>query len=283
MYAAQFKKVTKNYLSFSIDNLDLKIPAGCITGLVGKNGAGKSTLIKLLLSIISPDSGTIEILGDEVTSTPLHNEEIGVVLDSSSFSGYLNAKQIDNIMDSIYKTWDSTRFFKYLECFQIDVTKKVKDYSKGMTMKLQIAVALSHDTKLLILDEATSGLDPVIREQILDILLDFIQSEEHSVLISSHILSDLEKVCDYIAFLHDGKLLFMEEKDMLMEEYGILKCTKEQLLLLDKRDILGTRNNAFMAEALIKKSLQDSLPFKAVVDSANIEEIMIFLESGVNL
>ena len=281
MYAVQFKKVSKNYPSFSINNLDLNIPAGCITGLVGRNGAGKSTLIKLLLSIISPDSGTIKILGDSVTSNPIHNEEIGVALDSSNFSGYLNAKQIDKIMASIYKTWDSTRFFNYLTHFQIDSTKKIKDYSKGMTMKLHIAVALSHDTKLLILDEATSGLDPVVREQILDILLDFIQSEEHSVLISSHILSDLEKVCDYIAFLHEGKLLFMEDKDTLIEKYGILKCTKEELLLLDKKEILGTRNNAFMAEALIKKNLK--LPFHAVVDSASIEEIMIFLESGVNL
>ena len=281
MYAVQFKKVSKNYPSFSINNLDLNIPCGCITGLVGRNGAGKSTLIKLLLSIISPDSGTIEILGDSVTSNPIHNEEIGVALDSSNFSGYLNAKQIDKIMTSIYKTWDSTRFFNYLTHFQIDSTKKIKDYSKGMTMKLHIAVALSHDTKLLILDEATSGLDPVVREQILDILLDFIQSEEHSVLISSHILSNLEKVCDYIAFLHEGNLLFMEDKDTLIEKYGILKCTKEELLLLDKKEILGTRNNAFMAEALIKRNLK--LPFQAVVDSASIEEIMIFLESGVNL
>ena len=281
MYAVQFKKVSKNYPSFSIDNLNLNIPAGCITGLVGRNGAGKSTLIKLLLSIISPDSGMIEILGDKITSNPIHNEEIGVALDSSNFSGYLNAKQIDKVMASIYKTWDSTRFFNYLTHFQIDSTKKIKDYSKGMTMKLHIAVALSHDTKLLILDEATSGLDPVVREQILDILLDFIQSEEHSVLISSHILSDLEKVCDYIAFLHEGKLLFMEDKDTLIEKYGILKCTKEELLLLDKKEILGTRNNAFMAQALIKRNLK--LPFQAVVDSASIEEIMIFLESGVNL
>ena len=201
-------------------------------------------------------------------------ENIGVVLDESSFPENLNAAEINHILKKIYKTWDENKFFSFLDKFSISHNKSVKDYSRGMKMKLSIAVSLSHDSKILILDEATSGLDPIIREEILDTFLEFIQDESNSIFVSSHIISDLEKICDYITFIHKGKIIFSEAKDALLYDYGILKCSVEEFENIDKSIVKGMRKNKFGIEALI---LKNEISGNYIVDKASIEDIMIFI------
>ena len=273
-YALELMNVTKEYKDFKLDNISIKLPQGCIMGFVGENGAGKSTTIKLILDLISRDGGQIIVLGkDNKLDFNSIKENIGVVMDESSFPDNLNAKEINKFMKKIYKTWDENKFFKFLNQFSITEDKSVKDYSRGMKMKLSIAVALSHDSKLLILDEATSGLDPIVREEILDIFLEFIQDESHSIFVSSHIISDLEKICDYITFIHKGKIAFSEPKDELLEKYGILKCPEEELKKIDISLIKGVRKNKFGVEALV---LKNKIKGRFVIDKANIEDIMLF-------
>ncbi|WP_312699045.1 ABC transporter ATP-binding protein [Sedimentibacter sp.] len=273
-YALELLNVTKEYKDFKLDNISIKLPQGCIMGFVGENGAGKSTTIKLMLDLISRDRGKITVLGkDNKLDFNSIKENVGVVMDESSFPDNLNAKEINKFMKKIYKTWDENKFFKHLNQFSITEDKSVKDYSRGMKMKLSIAVALSHDSKLLILDEATSGLDPIVREEILDIFLEFIQDESHSIFVSSHIISDLEKICDYVTFIHKGKIIFSEPKDELLETYGILKCSEEELKNIDTSFIKGVRKNKFGVDALVlKKKIKRSF----VIDKANIEDIMLF-------
>ena len=220
------RNLSKRYDEFQLKNVSFSLPKGCIMGLVGENGAGKSTTIKLILNLINRDGGSVSIFGkDNLTHEKTIKEDLGVVFDESSFPDNLNAKNISLVMKNVYKNWDEGLFYSYLKRFALPAQKKVKDYSRGMKMKLAIAAALSHHPKFLILDEATSGLDPMVREEILDIFLEFIQDEEHSILLSSHIISDLEKIADYVTFIHRGEVLFSEAKDQLLEEYGILKCT----------------------------------------------------------
>ncbi|MGL5347030.1 MAG: ABC transporter ATP-binding protein [Peptostreptococcaceae bacterium] len=272
--AIEIKNLCKLYDGFKIDKLNLVIPSGCIMGIIGENGAGKSTTIKLMLDIIKKDSGTIKILGkDSTTIDKDFKEQIGVVFDDSCFPEELNITHIEKILKNVYKTWDSKTFNKYISRFALPKKKIIKEFSKGMKMKLSIAVALSHNPKVLILDEATSGLDPVAREEILDVFWDFVQDESHTVLISSHILSDLEKICDYIAFIHRGKLVFNEAKDELSEKYGILKCSNEDLDLIDRDSIISYRKSSFSAEALV---LKEEMPRNYIVDNASIEDIMLY-------
>ncbi|HOK49793.1 MAG TPA: ABC transporter ATP-binding protein, partial [Sedimentibacter sp.] len=234
-YALKLENVTKVYKDFMLDNINIALPKGSIMGFIGENGAGKTTTIKLILDLISRDGGTITVLGKENrTEMDSVKENIGVVLDESSFPENLNAREINNILKKIYKIWDEDKFLKFLDKFSLPQDKSIKDYSRGMKMKLSTAVSLSHDSKILILDEATSGLDPVVREEILDTFLDFIQDETNSIFVSSHIISDLEKICDYITFIHKGKIVFSETKDELMENYGILKCSPEEFENIDK-------------------------------------------------
>ena len=274
-YALRLENVTKEYKNFKLDHINIALPKGCIMGFIGENGAGKTTAIKLILDLINRDDGKITILGkDNRTEMNAIKENIGVVLDESSFPENLNAAEINHILKKIYKTWDENKFFSFLDKFSISHNKSVKDYSRGMKMKLSIAVSLSHDSKILILDEATSGLDPIIREEILDTFLEFIQDESNSIFVSSHIISDLEKICDYITFIHKGKITFSEAKDDLLYDYGILKCSVEEFENIDKSIVKGMRKNKFGIEALI---LKNKISGNHIVDKASIEDIMIFI------
>lgn len=270
----EISNVSKSYDGFKLGNLNLNLPYGCIMGVIGENGAGKSTTIKLILDLIYKDSGSIKIFGkDHKSITKIEKEEIGVVLDGSHLPEKLNLKEIKSVMKNIYRTWDDEIFDTYINKFSLPGKKIIQEYSKGMKMKLSIAIALSHNPKLLILDEATGGLDPVVRDEILDVFWDFVQDENHSVLISSHILSDLEKICDYISFIHKGKLIFCESKEILSEKYGLLKCSEEDLKYLDEQDIISYRRNQFSIEALV---IKDKIPKELIIDNATVEDIMLY-------
>ena len=226
--ALEIKGLTKHYPAFCLDHIDLTLPMGSVMGFIGENGAGKSTTIFSILGAIRRDGGTVRILGqDTAQGIPLSlKEQIGVVLDECCLPETLNLKDINGIMKAAYRTWNSKTFFRHVHRFFLDETKRIKDYSRGMKMKLSIACALAHDSRLLILDEATSGLDPVTRDELLDLFYEFIQDEQHSIFMSSHITSDLEKICDYVTYIHKGKLILCQEKDGLMQRMGILKCSE---------------------------------------------------------
>ena len=272
MNALEIKSLNKSYPGFALDNLNLTLPQGCILGLIGENGAGKSTTIKLILDLIRPDSGSITILGTE--HTLLSREDIGVVLDEVGIPECLTASQVGKVMKNLFKNWDSRRFDELLTQFSIPDGKIFKEFSRGMKMKLGIAVAMSHGARLLILDEATSGLDPVVRDEVVTMLSEFTREEGHSILISSHIVSDLEKLCDYIAFLHRGKLMLYEEKDVLLSRYGIVYCTHEQLPLLSPAAVLHRKENPYGAEVLV---LRDAVPGDWKVSPVSIEELFVFM------
>lgn len=268
------ENVTKKYDSFTLDRVNINVPSGCIMGFIGANGAGKTTTIKLILDLIYKDEGQISILGQNGSSgLRAVKEDIGVVLDESNFPENMSVKDVNRIMKNIYQNWDERKFLTMTHRFDLAPDKIVKNYSRGMKMKLSIAVALSHDAKLLILDEATSGLDPIARDEILDVLLDFIQDESHSVFMSSHIISDLEKACDYITFIHLGRIVFSDTKDELLESYGLLKCTQSEFEALDPAIVKGYRKNSFGVEAMV---LKKQLTGKYVVDPASIEDIMLY-------
>ncbi len=278
--AIEIKNLCKHYHGFVLDNLNLTLPSGCILGLIGENGAGKSTTIKLILDIIKSDSGTITVLGkDNKDNFELTKEDIGVVLDEVGFNECLNAKEIGKIMSLTYKNWDNMRFDTLLRTLSVPTDKKFDKLSRGMKMKLGIAAAMSHNAKLLILDEATNGLDPVVRDEITDLFLEFTRDEEHSILISSHIVSDLEKICDYIAFLHNGRLLLCEEKDKLKYNYALISCTNEQLSELNQDAIIGKSSTKYGASAVVKK---DEIPKDFDSCVVTIEELFIFMVRGSN-
>ncbi len=274
MNALDIRNLSKRYDGFSLGPIDITLPSGCIMGFIGENGAGKSTTIKLILDLIRRDSGEVTILGETLNdgNTTL-KERIGVVMDESSFPENLRGRDINTVLKSCYKTWDSSRFQRYCEKFSLPEKRAVREYSRGMKMKLSIAAALSHDSHLLILDEATSGLDPVVRDEILDVFLEFIQDERHSIFLSSHIISDLEKICDYITLIHKGNILFSEEKDILLEKYAVAKCTREQYHFLDPGLVVGARSNSFGVEALMRR---ERVPRDIVSDPATLEDIMLY-------
>lgn len=285
MNAIEIKNLRKHYKDFSLDNVSFNLPSGCILGLIGENGAGKSTTIRMIMNAARRDSGEINVLGKNNLSPEFEavKQEIGVVLDEANFPEMLTAKQVNNVMKYTFTNWDELLYFDYLKKFSLPEKKAFKDFSRGMKMKLAIAVALSHHPKLLVLDEATGGLDPIVRDEILDIFNDFTRrDEQHSILMSSHIVSDLEKLCDYIAFLHEGKLLFCEEKDRLLETYGVLHCSKEELSALPRSVIQGgTRSSNYGGvEALV---LRKKVPANLKVDYANIEDIILFLAKKEHL
>lgn len=272
--ALRLRGVSKQYQGFALENVSLTLPCGCIMGFIGENGAGKTTTIKLILDMIRRDGGTIEIFGEECRSMKREAwENIGVVLDNCSFSEELTGVHVGRIMAGIYKSWDGQKFEQLLAAYHVDRKKRIKEYSKGMKMKLSLAVAMAHDTRLLILDEATSGLDPMAREELLESFQDFIQDERRSIFISSHIISDLEKVCDYITFIHKGRMLFSEEKDLLLENHGIFHGTKETLRELPEEAVAGIREGAFGLEALVRR---DRAPGGLSLDRAGLEDIMLF-------
>lgn len=275
MNALEIRNLTKTYPGFRLQNLNLTLPSGCILGLVGENGAGKSTTIKLILDMIRKDSGTITLFGqDNQKNTVLTKQDIGVVLDEVGIPQFMTAGQIANIMRHTFKNWDDALFKDYLKKLALPADKAFKDFSRGMKMKMGIAVALAHHPKLLILDEATSGLDPVVRDEVVEMFGEFTRDENHAVLISSHIVSDLEKICDYIAFLHKGQLLLCEEKDVLLEEYGLVQCSKEQLEELDADAIKGKKVSPYGVQALVKR---DAVPAGFPVSPVSMEELFIFM------
>lgn len=280
MNAIEIKDLCKNYPGFSLDHVNLTLPCGCILGLVGENGAGKSTTIRLILDMIARDSGTITLLGkDNRENIRLLKEDIGVVLDEVGIPACLNPKQVGKIMANTFRNWEQAVYDSLLEKLAVPPEKPFKDFSKGMKMKLGIAIALSHRPKLLILDEATSGLDPVVRDEVLDLFSEFTREESHAVLISSHIVSDLEKICDYIAFLHRGKLLLCEEKDALKEKYGILRCSKDQLSALPPEAVIGRKETAYGVEAIARR---DAVPAGLSLSPIDIEELFIFMVKEAN-
>ena len=280
MNAIKLSHINKSFGDFAIRDLNLTVPSGTICGLVGENGAGKATTIRLLMGALRPDSGTASVLGVDVTSPEFREvkEDVGVVLDEAYFPESLNAMQVGKIMAATYRRWDQGLYDGYLKRFDLPQNKQFKDFSRGMRMKLAIAVALSHQPKLLVLDEATAGLDPIVRDEVLDIFNEFTREEDHSILISSHILSDLEKLCDYIAFLHKGQLLFCEEKDRLLEEHGIFEGSRENLDCLLPEAIVAREENRYGGvRALVKRELA---PAGFHLEKPTVEDIVLFLAKG---
>lgn len=275
MNAIEIKDLCKSYKGFSLENINLTLPSGCTMGLIGANGAGKSTTIKLILDIIKKDSGSITILGkDNKDNLALTKQEIGVVLDEVGIPEYLKAKQVGNIMKLIFNHWDEKMFYDYLQKLSIPENKKFKDFSRGTKMKLGIAVAFSHHPKLLILDEATSGLDPVVRDEVIDMLYEFTKDRSHSVLISSHIVSDLEKICDYVAFLNKGSLLLCDKKDDLKSRYGIISIEPEKLDTIPKQAIKGKKEYKNVIEVMVQR---DKVPSEINVSPIDLEKLFLFM------
>ena len=280
MNAIELTHINKSFGDFAIRDLNLTVPSGTICGLVGENGAGKSTTIRLLMGALRPDSGTASVLGVDVTSPEFREvkENVGVVLDEAYFPESLNAAQVGKIMAATYRQWDQKLYDGYLKRFDLPEKKQFKDFSRGMRMKLAIAVALSHQPKLLVLDEATAGLDPIVRDEVLDIFNEFTREEDHSILISSHILSDLEKLCDYIAFIHKGDLLFCEEKDQLLEQYGIFEDSRENLDCLQPEAIVAREESRYGGvRALVKRDLA---PTGFRLEKPTVEDVVLFLVKG---
>ena len=274
----EIKNLSKKYGCFMLNNLKFCLPKGSIMGFVGENGAGKTTTLKLILNLIRRDSGSVRIFGlDNIKEEKRIKEDLGVVFDENCFHELFSVQDINRILKGVYKNWDEALFFQYMKDFGLAGKKTIKEFSRGMKMKLSIAAALSHHPKLLLLDEATSGLDAIVRNEILDIFLDFIQDEEHGVLFSSHITGDLEKVADYVTFIHEGNLIFSKSKDELLYDYGILKCGTNDLAKIDSADIVKTKKNAFGYEVLISDKRKNASKYKSfVLDNTTIEDIMLF-------
>ena len=272
MNALEIRNLTRHFGDFTLDSLNLTLPGGCILGLIGENGAGKSTTIRLILGMLRPDGGTVTILGrDNRDNLALTKQDIGVVLDEVGIPECMTPKQVGIVMADVFTRWDAKTYEGLLERFSLPENKKFREFSRGMKMKLGLAVALSHEAKLLILDEATSGLDPVVRDEVVSILSEFTRNESHSILISSHIVSDLEKLCDYVAFLHKGKLLLCEEKDMLLSEYGILHCRPEDL---PETGVLHKKLSPYGAEAIVRR---DAVKPGTALSPISMEELFVFM------
>ena len=270
MNALEIKNLTKNYPGFCLDDLNLTLPSGCIMGLIGENGAGKSTTIKLILEMLRPDSGSVCVLGQQ----HINKEDVGVVLDEVGIPECLTATQVGKVMAGVFRKWEPETYAAHLRKLAIPEHKPFKDFSRGMKMKLGIAVAMSHGAKLLILDEATSGLDPVVRDEVVEMFSEFTRDENHSILISSHIVSDLEKLCDYVAFLHKGKLLLCEEKDLLLGTYGIVHGTAAELARISDDAVLGRKVNAYGGQAIVRR---DAVPEGMAISPVSIEELFVFM------
>lgn len=275
-------KLTKDYGDFLLDQLSFSIPPGAIMGLIGENGAGKSTTINCVLNAVQKTGGNISIFGkDHIKHEIMAKDKIGVVFDENHFPDIFTPVEISQYMAGIYSQWDSAVYCNYLKQFALPEKKKIKDFSKGMKVKLAFAAALSHRAELLILDEATSGLDPIIRNDILDMLIDFVQDDNHSVLFSSHITSDLEKVADYITFIHQGKLIFSQPKDDLIDKYRIVTCGAALFESLDKSEVIAFRKEEYQYKLLVREHMQIQTKYpNAIVEPADIENIMLLYVKG---
>ena len=281
--AIEINNLVKKYdKGFILGEINLMIPSGCVIGLIGENGAGKTTLLKSILNIIKYDNGSIKIFDkDNKVEESVIKEEIGVVLDDTFFPELLMVKDINSIMKDVYKNWSSNLFEEYLNKFKIEKNKIIKNLSKGMRKKLEIATALSHKPKLLILDEPTSGLDPIVRNDVLDIFLDFIKDEEHTILLSTHITSDLEHIADKIVFINEGKVVLNENRDELIDSYGVLKCDIDKFDTISKDDIIKYKKNRYNYDILIKDREKISKKYKDyIIDKASLEDIMLIMIKG---
>lgn len=274
------KKYEKS--NFAIKDISFSVPYGSIVGFIGENGAGKSTTMNCILNVIKRDSGNIEIFGRKMADDDIDiRESIGVVYDSNNFPEHLTAKQLANILGRIYNKWDNPLFEEYLKRFGLPESQRIKTYSRGMGMKLAIAAALSHDSKLLILDEAKSGLDPIMRDEILDVLLEFVKQENRSILLSSHITSDLEKIADYIVFIHNGEIILNKTKDELIYEYGVVRCSESDYYNILPEDVLSSMKKDYQIDVLIKnRKLMEKKYKNLTIDSVSLDEIMLLLVKG---
>ena len=275
MNALEIKNLSKDYKGFRLDNINLTLPSGCIMGLIGENGAGKSTTIKLILDMIHKTSGSVTILGkSNEKDIGLIKEDVGVVMDEVGIPECLTAKQVGKVMKHTFRRWSDEEYTRLLKKLSLPDNKPFKDFSRGMKMKLGIAIAMSHGARLLLLDEPTSGLDPVVRDEVVEMFYEFTRDENHSILISSHIVSDLEKLCDYVAFLHKGKLLLCEEKDELLNEYGIIQCSAEQCSELDERAVKYKKETPYGTTVMV---LRKYVPDTFKVNPITIEELFVFM------
>lgn len=274
----EINNITKDYKKFKIDNISFNLPKGYIMGFIGANGAGKTTTIKLILNMIKRDSGEIKVFGlDNIREEERIKEQIGVVFDECYYLEDWTINDVEKAVSMFYKNWNSSIYEKYLKEFNLARDKKVKDLSRGMRMKLMIAVAFSHEAKLLILDEPTSGLDPVARDEFLDILRDYIEDEEKSVIFSSHITSDIEKIANYITYINNGKIIFTGEKDEFLEKYCIIKGGKEDITESQKKEIIGLRMHSTGFEGLIELKKAVGFSSKVIIEKASLDEIMIYM------
>ena len=278
----EIKNLSKKYNEFELKNINLKLPKGMIMGLIGENGAGKTTTIKAILNIIKKDTGEVKIFGKSLEQNEKEiKQDIGVILDDSFLSEYLSPKDINKIMKNFYIAWDEELYFKYLNNFNIPINKLLKEFSNGMKMKLKIATAISHKPKLLILDEPTTGLDPVARNDILDLFQEFIEDGEHSILVSSHITSDLEHIADYITFISSGEIIFTRTKDELLEKYGIAKCNEEEFKKINKSDYIKYKKNKYEYDVLIENKNEFQRKYDvSIIDKPTIEDIMLIYIKG---
>ena len=278
----ELQNVSKKYKDFELKNISFNVPQGCIVGLIGENGAGKTTTIKSILNITKSE-GTVKIFGkDNKENEKVIKEETGVVLDDSFLSEYLTSKQVNSIMKEFYKTWNEDKYMNLLKQFNLPTDKLIKDFSSGMKMKLKIATAISHNPKLLILDEPTSGLDPVVRNEILDIFRKYIEEDEtRAILLSTHITTDLEHISDYIVFIEKGKLIFNLLTNELLENYGIIKCSKEDFIKLDKKDYITCKKGKYQYEVLTSDKNTIKTKYNiTTIDKPSIEDIMLFYIKG---
>ena len=270
--------VTKKYPDFTLDNVSFSVPKGCICGFIGQNGAGKTTTISLILDIIKKDGGTIEVMGQSMEENGVElKESIGVVYDEMGFHEFMTPNEINTMMKHVYKNWQQDEFFDYLKRFSLPRKKRCGAFSRGMRMKLQIAVALSHNAQLLIMDEPTSGLDPIVRNEMLQIFQEFVMDENHTILLSSHITGDLERIADMVVFIDHGKIVLSGNKDEILETHGLIKCKKEEVECIDKEDIISVRKSGFGAEVLVADKEKCSKKYeKIVMENIALEDIMIF-------
>lgn len=279
MNALETERLTKKYKDFTLDNVSFNVPAGTVMGLIGENGAGKSTIINIITGACIKDGGSVRIYGkNREKMTASECSDIGTVLADCGFPEELTISEANIVMKGIYKTWDEKKFFEYADRFGLKRKNRIKTFSTGMKMKLEIAIALSHGARLLILDEATNGLDPAARMEMLDIIMDFIQEEDHAVLMSSHIIGDLEKICDYITFIHEGRVVFSENKDELLEKYAVINVNDSKLRELDEKAVIAVEKTSWSSRALV---LKDMIPEGFETDKTTLEDIMLlYLKRG---
>lgn len=284
MNVLELQDVTKNYGDFVLDKVSFEVPEGGICGFIGQNGAGKTTTIQLILDIVRKDAGEIRVFGsstEDKEALALHKQDIGVVYDEMGFHDFLTPTEIGKMMKLIYRNWDDAVYKKYLETFGLPSGKPCGKFSRGMRMKLQIAVAMSHHARLLIMDEPTSGLDPIVRNEILQIFQEFVLEENHTILLSSHITGDLERIADEVVFIDRGKIVLVGNKDEILQRHGLMKCRKEELEKVDQEDVVSVRSGSFSAEVLVKDREACRRKYPGfMMEQPSLEDVMLFYVSG---